>query len=87
MFFMANRSSWAALYSNMEPGDAAVIVEKLKENQIPYMLAPGGRSIMVEPHRVDQARLTLAKEKVLPGSGVGFLDLFSTPKSKFLFEL
>ena len=28
---------------------------------------------------VDQARLILAKEKVSPGSGVGFLDLFSTP--------
>jgi flagellar M-ring protein FliF len=43
------------------------------------MLAPGGRTIMVEPHRVDQSRLILAKEKVLPGSGVGFLDLFATP--------
>ena len=79
MIFVANRPSWAPLYSNVEPGDAAAIVEKLQENQIPYMLAPGGRTVMVEPHRVDQARLTLAKEKVLPGSGVGFLDLFSTP--------
>ncbi len=79
MIFVANRSSWAPLFSNVEPGDAAAIVEKLQENQIPYMLAPGGRTIMVEPHRVDHARLTLAKEKVLPGSGVGFLDLFATP--------
>jgi len=79
MIFIANRTSWAPLYSNLEPGDAATIVEKLKENQIPYLLAPGGRTIMVEPFRVDQARLTLAKEKVTPGSGVGFLDLFSTP--------
>ena len=63
----------------MEPSDAAVIVEKLQENQISYLLAPGGRTIMVEPHQVDQARLILAKEKVSPGSGVGFLDLFSTP--------
>jgi len=79
MIFVANQPSWAPLYSNMEPGDAAAIVEKLQENQIPYLLAPGGRTIMVEPHKVDQARLTLAKEKVTPGSGVGFLDLFSTP--------
>ena len=34
---------------------------------------------MEEPHKVDPARLILAKEKVSPGSGVGFLDLFSTP--------
>ncbi len=79
MIFLANRTSWAPLYSNLEPGDAATIVEKLKENQIPFLLAPGGRTIMVEPSRVDQTRLTMAKEKVLPGSGVGFLDLFSTP--------
>ena len=79
MIFLANRPSWAPLYSNMEPSDAAVIVEKLQENQIPYLLAPGGRTIMVEPQRIDQARLTLAKEKVTPGSGVGFLDLFATP--------
>ena len=79
MIFVANRSSWAPLYSNMEPGDAAAIVEKLQENQIPYLLAPGGRTIMVEQHKVVQARLTLAIEKLSPGSGVGFLDLFSTP--------
>lgn len=79
MIFVANRPSWTPLYSNVEPGDAAAIVEKLQENQIPYLLAPGGRTIMVEPHKVDQARLTMAKEKVTPGSGVGFLDLFSTP--------
>ena len=68
LIFVANRPSWAPLYSNMEPGDAAVIVEKLQENQISYLLAPGGRTIMVEPHKVDQARLILAKEKVSPGS-------------------
>ncbi|GIT04186.1 MAG: hypothetical protein CM1200mP28_14450 [Deltaproteobacteria bacterium] len=30
LIFVANRPSWAPLYSNMEPGDAAVIVEKLQ---------------------------------------------------------
>ena len=53
MIFVANRTSWAPLYSNVEPSDAADIVEILQENQIPYMLAPGGRTIMVEPHRID----------------------------------
>ena len=79
LIFVANRPSWAPLYSNMDPSDAARVVEKLQENQIAYLLAPGGRTVMVEPHQVDQARLTLAKEKVVPGSGVGFMDLFSTP--------
>ncbi|MBF0237684.1 MAG: flagellar M-ring protein FliF [SAR324 cluster bacterium] len=76
---VSNRDTWAPLYSNMDPGDASKIVEKLQENQIPFMLAPGGRTVMVPPHMVDQARLTMASEKVLPGSGVGFMDMFGTP--------
>ena len=79
LIFIANRPAWAPLYSNLDPGDAARVVEKLQENQIAYLLAPGGRTIMAEPHLVDQARLTLAREKVVPGSGVGFMDLFATP--------
>ena len=79
LIFIANRPAWAPLYSNLDPGDAARVVEKLQENQIAYLLAPGGRTIMVEPHLVDQARLTLAREKVVPGRGVGFMDLFATP--------
>ena len=79
LIFIANRPAWSPLYSNLDPGDAAKIVEKLQENQIANLLAPGGRTIMVEPHLVDQARLTLARERVTPGSGVGFMDLFATP--------
>ena len=79
LIIVSNRETWAPLYSNLDPGDAAKIVEKLQENQIPFLLAPGGRTVMVPPHAVDQARLTLASERVLPGSGVGFLDMFGTP--------
>jgi flagellar M-ring protein FliF len=76
---ISNQDSWAPLYSNLAPEDAAKIVQKLQENQVPYMLAPGGSGVMVPPELVDQARLTLASEKVLPNSGVGFLDLFAQP--------
>ena len=79
LILLSNRETWAPLYSNLEPNDAATIVEKLQETQIPYLLAPGGRTVMVPPHLVDQARLGLAQAKVLPGSGVGFIDMFSTP--------
>ena len=76
----SRQDTWAPLYSNLDPTDAARLVEKLQENQINYMLAPGGRTVMVQPSNVDKARLILAREKVLPGSGVGFLDLFSKPE-------
>ncbi|MBF0276235.1 MAG: flagellar M-ring protein FliF [SAR324 cluster bacterium] len=80
LIVLTSRDTWAPVYTNLEPEDAAVIVEKLQENQIPYLLAPGGRTVMVPPNMRDQARLILAKEKVLPGSGVGFLDLFGKPE-------
>ncbi len=80
LIILASRDTWAPVYTNLEPEDAAVIVEKLQENQIPYLLAPGGRTVLVPPDVRDQARLILAKEKVLPGSGVGFLDLFGKPE-------
>ena len=79
LIIVSNQSSWAPLYSNLDPADAGLIVTKLQENQIPHMLAPGGRTVMVPPQMVDQARLSLASAKVLPGSGVGFMDLFATP--------
>ena len=79
LIIVANRPSWAPLYTNLDPADAALIVEKLQENQIPYLLAPGGRGVLVDPQMVDQARLTLARERVSPGGGVGFMDLFGTP--------
>ncbi|MGA1598429.1 MAG: flagellar basal-body MS-ring/collar protein FliF [bacterium] len=79
LIIVANRPTWAPLYSELDPADAAKIVNKLQENQIPYLLAPGGGTVMVDPQMVDQARLTLAREKVVPGSGVGFMDLFATP--------
>ncbi len=80
LIIVANRETWAPVYSNLDPADAAIIVEKLQENQIPYVLAPGGRTVMVPPELRDQARLTLAKEKVTPGSGIGFMDLFAKPE-------
>lgn len=76
LILLANRQTWAPLYVNLEPADASIIVEKLQANQVPYLLAPGGRTVMVPPTMVDQARLTLAKEKVIPGRGVGFMDMF-----------
>ncbi len=79
LIVVANRPTWAPLYSNLDPADAAKITTKLQESQIPYLLAPGGGTIMVDPQMVDQARLTLAQQKVLPGSGVGFMDLFAAP--------
>jgi flagellar M-ring protein FliF len=76
MIYVANRETWTPLYTNITPEDAAIVKEKLDKSQIPNQVGPGGTSILVATNRVDEARLTLARERVSLGGGLGFADLF-----------
>ncbi|MDH4224516.1 MAG: flagellar basal-body MS-ring/collar protein FliF [Deltaproteobacteria bacterium] len=76
LVYMANRETWVPLYSNINPEDAATVKEKLDANQIPVLVGPGGRAILVHSEDADNARLSLAKERVVMGGGLGFADLF-----------
>lgn len=68
------RPSFSPLLSELEPEEAAGIVQVLEEKKIPYELARRGAEIRVPAGRVDEARLLLAGEG-LPRSGDGF-ELF-----------
>jgi flagellar M-ring protein FliF len=76
LIYVANRETWTPLYSNISNEDAATIKEKLDKSQIPTLIGPGGRSIMVPSNRADEARIDLAREHVSLGGGLGFADLF-----------
>ena len=76
LIYVANRETWAPLYSNISPEDAAIVKEKLDKGQIPTLVGPGGRSILVPSNRADEARIALAREHVTLGGGLGFADLF-----------
>lgn len=76
LIYVANRESWTPLYTNISPEDAGTIKEKLDKNQIPVLVGPGGRSLMVPSGMADEARIVLAQERVTLGGGIGFLDLF-----------
>ncbi|MBI3991925.1 MAG: flagellar M-ring protein FliF [Candidatus Lambdaproteobacteria bacterium] len=76
LIYVANRQSWTPLYSNISNEDAGAIKEKLDKNQIPVLVGPGGRSLLVPTGRADEARIVLAQERVSLGGGVGFMDLF-----------
>jgi flagellar M-ring protein FliF len=67
--------TYATLYSNLEPQDAASIVEKLKAQQIPYRIEGDGRTIAVQADKVPGLRLELASGGLPRGGGVGF-ELF-----------
>jgi len=76
LIYVSNRETWTPLYTNIDAEDTATVKEKLDANQIPVLVGPGGRSLMVPSHMADEARIVLAKERVSLGGGLGFADLF-----------
>jgi flagellar M-ring protein FliF len=77
MFFWANRINYQPLYTNLTPEDAAQVVEKLKEQKMPYQLEGGGTMVMVPAEKVYELRLALAGDGVLKGGTVGY-EIFNT---------
>lgn len=76
MIYVANREAWTPLYTNITNEDAAIVQDSLEQNQVPVLVGPGGRSIMVPSNRADEARIILARDRVNLGGGLGFEDLF-----------
>ncbi|MFH1541843.1 MAG: flagellar basal-body MS-ring/collar protein FliF [bacterium] len=63
------------IYTHLELKDAANVIVRLKEINIPYTITDSGRSIAVPKEFADQARLGLA-EKNLPAGGVVGWEIF-----------
>ncbi|MBF0204787.1 MAG: flagellar M-ring protein FliF [Desulfamplus sp.] len=72
MFVWANKVEFKVAYTELEEEDASTIVSKLKENKMPYKLQNGGTTILVPEAQVYEVRLSMAKEGLPKGSGVGY---------------
>lgn len=72
MFFWANKIDFQTAYTNLSPEDSAEVVQKLKEQQIPYRLAGNGNIIMVPGEKVYDIRLSMAGSGIPRGGVVGF---------------
>lgn len=75
LIIWANKPIYKTLYSNLSSDDAAQVVEKLKEQRIPYKIKDNGKTIEVPQNTVYETRLSLAREGVPKGGGAGF-ELF-----------
>ncbi len=71
----ATRPSWAVLYAELSPQDAQAVVERLKDQGVPYRLAAGGATVQVPQERLYELRLQLAADGLPTASTVGF-ELF-----------
>ncbi|ACN16787.1 FliF [Desulforapulum autotrophicum HRM2] len=72
MFIWANKTEYKSAYSGLNQEDAAAIVDRLKTAKTPYRIEAGGATIMVPADQVYDVRLSMAKDGIPKGSGVGF---------------
>ncbi|WP_462267444.1 flagellar basal-body MS-ring/collar protein FliF [Desulfobacter sp.] len=80
MFVWANKTPYKAAYSGLSQEDAAAVVDVLKSSNTPYRLTGDGTTILVPDSMVYDVRLTMAKEGIPKGAGVGY-EIFD--KSEF----
>ncbi len=72
IIFMSNKPDFSLLYARLEPSDAALIVEKLRDMKLPYKLKNGGSAVYVSSDKVYDLRLEFANEGIPKGKGIGF---------------
>jgi flagellar M-ring protein FliF len=72
MVHLANRPDYRLLFSNLSPQDAGTVIDKLKEQRLPYKVEGKGGRILIPSEKVGEIRLQLASEGVPQGEGLGF---------------
>jgi len=72
LIFVANRTDYRPLFTNLTSEDAGEIVKKLKDAKTPYEITADGKGVLVPADKVYELRLTLASEGIPQGGGVGF---------------
>ncbi len=69
---LANTLTYSVLFSNLDARDSAIIIEKLKEQKIPFRLSGAGTVISVPDTQVAELRIQLASEGIPQGGAIGF---------------
>lgn len=70
-----NTPTYRLLFSDLDAEAAAQVVERLKEQKVPFELADGGHGIRVPEERIDALRLEFAGHGMPMGGRIGF-ELF-----------
>jgi flagellar M-ring protein FliF len=68
-----------ALYANLEPEEAGIIVGRLKDRKIPYKIGGDGRTVLVPAENLHETRMQIAADGLPLGGGIGF-EVFDNTK-------
>ncbi len=68
-----------ALYANLDPEEAGIITNRLKDRKIPYKIAADGRTVLVPAENLHETRMQIAADGLPLGGGVGF-EVFDNTK-------
>jgi flagellar M-ring protein FliF len=72
LVYYGMQPEYGVLFSDLKPGDAQAMVEKLQAANVPYRITQGGTMVSVPSERVAEMRLQMASAGVLTGGHVGF---------------
>ncbi len=67
--FWAGQPEYQLLFDNLAPKDSSTVVDKLKEQNVPFRLVNGGKTIEVPAQKRDELRMQMLGQEVLKQSG------------------
>ena len=85
---LGNRTDYSVLYSDLSSSDASTVLERLKQQKIPYRVV-AGNTLMVPADMVSEIRLDLAGQGIPQGGSTGFeiFDQNNLGMSEYLQKL
>ncbi|MBW2366685.1 MAG: flagellar M-ring protein FliF [Deltaproteobacteria bacterium] len=72
IYLYGQKADYQPLFGKLSADDAALIVEKLREQRVPFQIEGGGSLVMVPAEKVYDVRLSLAGMGLPKGGTVGF---------------
>ncbi|MGD9080412.1 MAG: flagellar basal-body MS-ring/collar protein FliF, partial [Desulfobacterales bacterium] len=75
----AGNPEFHPLYTNLDANDAGIILNRLKDQKIPYRLSANGSTILIPQEKIYEIRMELASEGLPQGGSIGF-ELFDNTK-------
>lgn len=73
--YFTQRTNYTVLFSNLDEAEAGSIVEDLETQGLDYELSDGGTTILIDEAELDEYRINLATNGLMPNTSTGF-ELF-----------